>query len=104
MGVKRPWKVDFHYDGTKTFPNSGSEDPDVDPGAYVIDTTRPIDSRQSSADESTAHRSAEQVSRNGGTARVIYQDPVTKHEKLIREYAPYESAMDELQRDSGLGD
>ncbi|MEE3755287.1 hypothetical protein [Mycobacterium intracellulare] len=91
MGTKRPWKVHYHHDGTKAF-----TDDETMPGGYTIDTTRPIDGTSSHADEATAHAAARQVSRHGGQARIILRDSSTGTNTLIRAYAPYEAAMDDV--------
>ncbi|WP_225506630.1 hypothetical protein [Mycolicibacterium fortuitum] len=91
MGAKRPWKVYFHHDGTKTF----SDDESMD-GAYTIDTSRPIDGVSSHAHEEVADSAARRVSRNGGAARIVFRDPTTGEERPVRTYAPYEDAMNDL--------
>lgn len=94
MGIKRQWKVDFHYDGTKDY--GDPMDPNRVEGAYTIDTSRPINARSSHNDEASAHDAARTVSRNGGTATVSHRDSVTGEERVVREYSSYEVAMEEL--------
>lgn len=97
MGLKRPYKVRFHYDGTKVGPGI---DTSVDPGAYTIDHTQPIDATHSFAHEGDALTTAEGVSRRGGRAEVFYRDPTTGVDTPIRTLEPYEIAMDELTAES----
>lgn len=89
MGHRRPYKVRFHFDGTKQFGND-------DPEAYVIDTSRPIDGCSSHIDISVAEAAARRVSRNGGSARILFRDSATGVESEMQRYAPYEVAMDDL--------
>lgn len=90
MGQKRPYKVRFHFDGTKQFSN------DALPEAYVIDTSRPIDGCSSHTDISVAEAAARRVSRNGGSARILLRDSSTGVESEITNYEPYEAAMQDL--------
>lgn len=87
----RPWKVHFHFDGTKTF----SDDESL-AGLYVVDTSRPIVGTASYCDDGAADVAARRVSRNGGTARITLRDSITGDETEIRIYAPYEVALQEL--------
>lgn len=91
MGTRRPWKLYFHHDGTKVFSN---DEATLD--AYVIDTSRPIDGKSSHTRRDDAESAARQVSRNGGSARIMLRDNSTGAEQEVRTYAPYEAAMDEL--------
>lgn len=95
MGRTRPWKVRFHYDGTKTFSDDESAS-DI----YTIDTSRPIDGKDSYLNEGAAEAAARRISRNGGTARITLRDAATGDESEIRTYAPYEVAMEDLQEES----
>ncbi len=92
MGHKRPYKVRYHFDGTKQF----GDDPS---GAYVIDTSRPIDGCSSHTDFSVAETTARGVSRNGGSARILLRDSATGVESEMKRYAPYEVAMEDLVHD-----
>ncbi|MBU8838971.1 hypothetical protein KL865_22030 [Mycolicibacterium goodii] len=83
----------FHHDGTRTF----SDDENL-PGAYVVDTSRPINGTSSHADEASAQVAARRVSRSGGSARIVVRDNATGVEREIRSYGPYEVAVDELNR------
>lgn len=94
MARKRPWKVRFHYDGTKQFPDC---EHDFD-RAYIIDTTRPIDGLHAFASDTQAHHIARTVSRNGGSATVFHRDPTTGIETDHRTYQPYETALQELSK------
>lgn len=96
MGVRRPWKMRFHYDGTKV----ASGDPEM-LGAYTIDTTRPIDAVSAHADREVAEDAAQMVSRNGGRASVSYRDPATGVETVVATYAPFEVALAELTAEVG---
>lgn len=96
MGAKRPWKMRFHYDGTKNFENVDSSEDYAPESAYTIDTSRPINGTSSHPYRDAADGAARQVSRNGGTAKIIYKDPETGIETEVRAYAPYEVAMEEL--------
>ncbi|BEL41764.1 hypothetical protein [Mycobacteroides abscessus] len=87
----RPWKVHFHFDGTKAF----SDDESL-AGLYVVDTSRPIVGTTSHRDAGAADTAARRVSRNGGTARVTLRDSSTGDEIEIRTYAPYEVALQDL--------
>ncbi|WP_234797239.1 hypothetical protein [Mycobacteroides chelonae] len=91
MAAKRPWKVHYHHDGTKVFTTD-----ETMPGAYTIDTTRPINGTSAHAHEETAHAAARQVSRHGGQARITLRDANTGTDTLIRTYAPYEAAMNDV--------
>lgn len=91
MGHQRLWKVHFHHDGTKTFSTEESM-----PDSYTVDTSRPIDGKSSHATEAAAHTTARQVSRNGGNARITWRDTITGVETEIRDYAPYEAAVEDL--------
>lgn len=87
--TKRPWKVSYHYDGSKHFPDAEQ------PTSYVIDDSRPINGRSAHADVAQARRAARTISRNGGTATVIYRDPTTHEETALRCYEAYEVALSE---------
>ncbi|MBE5477780.1 hypothetical protein E3G68_005113 [Mycobacteroides abscessus] len=87
----RPWKVHFHFEGTKTF-----SDDEAMTGHYVIDTSRPIEGATSHLDDAAARAAARRVSRNGGTARITLRDSITGDETEIRTYAPYEVALEDL--------
>jgi hypothetical protein len=89
MSHKRPWKVHFHHDGTKVF----SDDESM-PGAYIIDTSRPIDGTSSHRGEDAA--AARRISRHGGSARITLRDPATGIETEIRTYTPYQVALGDL--------
>ena len=91
LSPKRPWKVHFHYDGTRQF----SDDVSLS-GSYVVDTSRPIDGTSSHADEASAEVAARRVSRSGGSARIVVRNGATGVEREIRSYAPYEVALGEL--------
>lgn len=91
MSPKRPWKVHFHHDGTREF----SDDENLQ-GSYVVDTSRPINGMSSHADEASAQVAARNVSRSGGSARIVVRDEATGVEREIRSYAPYEVAVEEL--------
>ncbi|EHB48766.1 hypothetical protein MycrhDRAFT_5607 [Mycolicibacterium rhodesiae JS60] len=88
---KRPWKVRFHFDGTKAF----SDDESL-PELYVIDTSRPIDGMSSHLSEAAAGAAARRTSRNGGTAEIVFRDPVSGATRTVRSFAPYEVALAEL--------
>ena len=94
MANKRPFKVHYHFDGTKQF--SGDE---TMPDAYTIDTSRPIDATSAHASLDTADTVARRVSRNGGSARIALRDNATGAETSIKSYAPYEVAMEDLARE-----
>jgi hypothetical protein len=85
----RPWKVRYHYDGSKCFP-----DPEH-PSLYVIDTSRPINGLNAYSDIAQARRAARTVSRNGGTATVLHRDHHTGEETTLRQYEAYEVALAE---------
>lgn len=91
MSQKRPWKVHFHHDGTKVF----SDDESI-PGAYIIDTSRPIGGTSSHRGEDAADAVARRISRHGGSARITLRDPATGIETEIRIYAPYQVALVDL--------
>lgn len=90
-GRTRPWKVHFHFDGTKTF-----SDDESTVGFYVVDTARPITGTSSHRDDAAADVAARRVSRNGGTARITLRDSITGGETEIRVYTPYEVALQDL--------
>lgn len=91
MSQKRPWKVHYHYDGTKQFSDNESM-----PGAYTIDTSRSIDGTMPYSEQDTADAVARKVSRNGGSARVTLRNPATGAETEIATYMPYQAAMEDL--------
>ncbi len=97
MGRKRPYKVRYHFDGTKQF-----SDDETLTGAYIIDTSRPIDAMSSHADLGAADDVARRVSRNGGNARITLRDIATGVEAPIKSYAAYEVAIEDLAREEGV--
>lgn len=97
---KRPWKMRYHFDGTKTFgPDDGRPTQDM----YTIDTSRPINGMSSHSCQAEADHAARRVSRNGGTAHITYKDPESGLEALVTSYAPYEVAMEEMSDDVNPG-
>ena len=96
MGSKRPFKVRYHFDGTKQVSNE-----ETLPGVYTIDTSRPIDGTSSHADVDTANAAARRVSRNGGSAWITLRDSATGAEASIGRYAPYEVALEDLADEFG---
>lgn len=97
MGQRRPFKVHFHFDGTKYFPE------DAEPGAYVIDMSRPIDGTSAHPCVDTANAAARRVSRNGGSARIVLRDPATGAESEIGEFTPYQMAVEGLVDEAAAG-
>jgi hypothetical protein len=93
MGAKRPYKLKYHYDGTRI---DASVSDGFEPGMHTIDDTRPIDAMDSFPHEGQALREAEGISRRGGRAEVFHRDPVTKIDTPIRTYEPYEIALADL--------
>ncbi|MCA1695452.1 MAG: hypothetical protein LC749_12355 [Actinobacteria bacterium] len=82
MAQSRPWKVRYHYDGT--FTSDG------------VDTTRPINGCSAHHGLDQARVMARRVSVLGGTSSVIYRDPVTREETVLRAYAACEVAPEDL--------
>lgn len=93
---KRPWKMHYHFDGTKTF---GPDDCRSTQDMYTIDTSRPIDGVSSHSYQAEADIAARRVSRNGGAAHVTYKDPESGIETPVSAYVPYEVAMEEMVDD-----
>lgn len=89
--TKRPWKVRFHFDGTKTF----SDDESL-PDLYFIDTSRPIDGMSSHLSEAAADAAARRTSRNGGSAEIVFCGPGNGATRSVRSFAPYEVALAEM--------
>jgi hypothetical protein len=77
MGLKRPFKVTYHYDPSPA-------------------RAQTIDGTESSHDLSKVRELARTVSRAGGWARVWTCDPTNGEEYTLRSYAPYESALNDL--------
>ncbi len=96
---KRPWKMRYHFDGTKTFGPTDDADDRSTQDMYTIDTSRPIDGMSSHSYQGEADSAARRVSRNGGTAHITYKDPDTGIETPVITYAPYEVAMEDLVAD-----
>lgn len=86
----RPWKVRYHYDGTKSFTDPERSD------LYWVDTSRPIEGTTAYRTEDDARAAGRRISRHGGDARVLFRDPDSGRETDIVRYSPYESAMQEL--------
>jgi len=88
MSPRRPYKVAYHYPGTRM----------CDPvtGAIWIDTERPIDGKASSHERAKVERFARDVSRRGGRAVVTYVDPDTGAVTHILTLAEFETALAEM--------
>lgn len=84
---RRPWKVVYHYDGTRRHGENGLP---------WIDHSTPIDAKSSHREEAAARKLADDVSRRGGYALVSYVSPDTGVVNILLERQPYEIAMLEL--------
>jgi hypothetical protein len=89
MELRRPWKVNYQYPGTKI-----SLDPGESTGWCVLDPSRPIVGMSSHSELKSARRAARSVSRNGGSASVLYRDDV-EGSITLRTYQPYEVLLNE---------
>lgn len=81
MGLKRPYKVTYHYD----------------PSPQRAQT---IDGTESSHELCKIRELARVVSRAGGTARVWTCDPQTREEYTLRTYQPFEAAVEDIIEES----
>lgn len=77
MGLKRPYKVTYHYDPSP-------------------DRAQGLDGTESSHDLCKVRELARVVSRAGGTARVWTTDPTTGEVYTLRTYQPFEAALEDL--------
>lgn len=80
MGLKRPFKVTYHYDPS-------------------VHRAQPIDGTESSHELCKVRELARTVSRAGGTARVWTRDPTTGEDYTLHTYQPFEAALDALVSD-----
>jgi len=90
QGQGRPYKVRFHYEGTKRF----------DGGVMWIDHNAPIDGQGAYAEEAAAVAAAQNVSRLGGRAEVVHRDRATGVETAVCTYEPYEVVLEEMRGES----
>lgn len=68
MAPKRPYKVDFHYDGSKYTDEDGN---------VRIDKTKPINARHSFPDIDRARSLAQDIAQRGGRATLSHVDADT---------------------------